>query len=123
MATSSNLRFQANQALVAARDRLNQARSLARIAPTAAYFPQISTDPNAWTARIGQPAAQWSVRGSHSASPLYAERLCDSIFAQLRRSIFWPRAENVEAANASLQSTAADLGNAQLVLSAELAAD
>src|SRR5205823_13799269 len=38
--------LQANQALVAARDRLNQARSLARIA-TAAYFPQVSTDPNA----------------------------------------------------------------------------
>ena len=33
--------LQANQALVAARDRLNQARSLARIA-TAAYFPQVS---------------------------------------------------------------------------------
>ena len=31
--------------------------------------------------------------------------------------------KNVEAANASLQSTAADLGNVQLVLSAELAAD
>jgi multidrug efflux system outer membrane protein len=38
--------LQANQALVAARDRLNQARSLARIA-TAAYFPQVSTDSNA----------------------------------------------------------------------------
>ena len=38
--------LQANQSLAAARDRLDQARSLARIA-TAAYFPQISTDPNA----------------------------------------------------------------------------
>jgi multidrug efflux system outer membrane protein len=33
--------LQANQSLAAARDRLDQARSLARIA-TAAYFPQIS---------------------------------------------------------------------------------
>src|SRR6202041_3073128 len=31
--------------------------------------------------------------------------------------------KNVEAANASLQSSAADLGNVQLVLTAELAAD
>jgi outer membrane protein, multidrug efflux system len=33
----------ANQSLVAARDRLSQARSLARIA-TADYFPQVSAD-------------------------------------------------------------------------------
>jgi outer membrane protein TolC len=38
--------LQANQSLAAARDRLNQARSLARVA-TADYFPQVSTDPNA----------------------------------------------------------------------------
>ena len=38
--------LQANQSLVAAKDRLSQARSLARIA-TADYFPQVSTDPSA----------------------------------------------------------------------------
>jgi len=37
------------------------------------------------------------------------------VFGRVRR--------NVEAANATLQSTAADLQNAQLVLTAELAAD
>src|SRR3984885_7231695 len=38
--------LQANQSLVAARDRLNQARSLARVA-TSGLFPQISADPSA----------------------------------------------------------------------------
>jgi outer membrane protein TolC len=38
--------LKANQSLVAAQDRLNQARSLARVA-TADYFPQLSADPGA----------------------------------------------------------------------------
>ena len=38
--------LQANQSLVAARDRLDQARSLARVA-TADMFPQLSADPSA----------------------------------------------------------------------------
>jgi len=38
--------LQANQSLEAARDRLNQARSLARVA-TSGLFPQLSADPSA----------------------------------------------------------------------------
>src|SRR5216684_7799059 len=38
--------LQANQNLVAARDRLDQARALARVA-TAGMFPQLSVDPSA----------------------------------------------------------------------------
>ncbi|MEY2394417.1 MAG: outer membrane protein multidrug efflux system, partial [Acidobacteriaceae bacterium] len=38
--------LQANQSLVAARDRLGQARSLARVS-TAEMFPQLSVDPSA----------------------------------------------------------------------------
>src|SRR5258708_21509433 len=38
--------LQANQSLVAARDRLSQARSLARVA-TSEMFPQLSVDPSA----------------------------------------------------------------------------
>lgn len=38
--------LQANQSLFAARDRLDQARSLARVA-TADFFPQLSADPSA----------------------------------------------------------------------------
>ncbi len=40
--------IQANQSLLAARDRLEQARSLARVA-TSDYFPELSTDPSAGT--------------------------------------------------------------------------
>ena len=36
----------ANQSLIAAKDRLNQARALARVA-SAGYFPTFSTDPSA----------------------------------------------------------------------------
>src|SRR5258708_40130645 len=43
--------LQANQSLAAAEDRLSQARALARIA-SAAYFPTLSTDPNAQRQRI-----------------------------------------------------------------------
>ena len=51
--------LQANQSLVAARDRLDQARSLARVA-TAGLFPQVSTDPSAVRERGSrQSSAEW----------------------------------------------------------------
>ena len=51
--------LQANQSLVAARDRLDQARSLARVA-TAGMFPQLSADPSALRERgSGQSSAEW----------------------------------------------------------------
>src|SRR5208283_3108238 len=43
--------MQANQSLVAARDRLWQARSLARVA-TAAYFPSLSANPSGQRQRV-----------------------------------------------------------------------
>lgn len=114
--------LQANQSLIAARDRLNQARSLARVA-TADFFPQISADPSAVrergsgnrplngavTNRLTQPYTQ-----SVFAIPFSVSYEAD-LFGRVRK--------NVEGANASLQSSAADLGNVQLVLAAELAAD
>jgi outer membrane protein, multidrug efflux system len=114
----------ANQSLLAARDRLTQARSLARVA-TAGYFPQVSTDPNATRERGSgnrplngvSPAVISGVR-PYSQSvytiPFSLSYEAD-LFGRVRR--------NVEAANASLQSSAADLANVQLVLTAELAAD
>ena len=112
--------LQANQSLAAARDRLNQARSLARVA-TADYFPQVSTDPNAVRERgsgnrplngVVQPVKPYTQ--SVYTIPFSLSYEAD-LFGRVRR--------NVEAANASLQSSAADLGNVQLVLTAELAAD
>jgi outer membrane protein, multidrug efflux system len=115
--------LQANQSLAAARDRLDQARSLARIA-TAAYFPQISTDPNAVRQR---GSGNRPVNGASSAviQPRpYTQNVYSIPFSlNYEVDLFGRVRKNVEAANASLQSTAADLGNVQLVLSAELAAD
>jgi NodT family efflux transporter outer membrane factor (OMF) lipoprotein len=112
--------LQANQSLAAARDRLNQARSLARVA-TADDFPQVSADPNAVRERgsgnrplngVVQPVRPYTQ--SVYSIPFSLSYEAD-LFGRVRR--------NVEAANASLQSTAADLANVQLVLTAELAAD
>ena len=115
--------LQANHALVAARDRLNQARSLARIA-TAAYFPQVSTDPNVARQR---GSGNRPLHGA-SAALVQPRPYTQSVYSipfslSYEVDLFGRVRKNVEAANASLQSTAADLGNAQLVLTAELAAD
>jgi len=114
--------LQANQSLAAARDRLNQARSLARVA-TANYFPQLSTDPNAVRERgSGNRPLNGGVL-IRPAAP-YTQNVYSIPFSlNYEVDLFGRVRINVEAANASLQSSAADLGNVQLVLSAELAAD
>ena len=120
--------LQANQSLVAARDRLNQARSLARIA-TAAYFPQVAADPSAVRERgsgnrpLNGAAPVISANGTQPVRP-YSQNVFTIPFnVTYEADLFGKVRKNVEAANASLQSSAADLGNVQLVLSAELAAD
>lgn len=114
--------LQANQSLAAARDRLSQARSLARVA-TANYFPQLSTDPNAVRERgSGNRPLNGAVL-IRPAAP-YTQNVYSIPFSlNYEVDLFGRVRKNVEAANASLQSTAADLGNVQLVLTAELAAD
>jgi NodT family efflux transporter outer membrane factor (OMF) lipoprotein len=108
----------ANQSLVAARDRLNQARSLARVA-SAGLFPTASVDPNASRNRYSGNRPESSV----PTAPL-TQNLYEIPFAlNYEVDLFGRVRKNLEAANASLQSTAADLQNVQLVLSAELAAD
>lgn len=120
--------LQANQSLVAARDRLDQARSLARVA-TADYFPQLSTDPNVVRERGSgnrplNGAAPVIVNGTVQHTQPYTQNVYSIPFSlSYEVDLFGRVRKNVEAANASLQSTAADLGNVQLVLSAELAAD
>ena len=115
--------LQANQALVAARDRLNQACSLARIA-TAAYFPQASTDPNAARQRGSGNRPLNGASGALIQPRPYTQNVYSIPFSlSYEVDLFGRVRKNVEAANASLQSTAADLGNVQLVLTAELAAD
>jgi multidrug efflux system outer membrane protein len=112
--------LQANQSLFAARDRLSQARSLARVA-TADFFPQVSTDPSAGRERY---SANRPLSGiSQPASAVTQNAFTIPFSLNYEADLFGRVRHNVEAANASLQSTAADLQNVQLVLTAELAAD
>jgi NodT family efflux transporter outer membrane factor (OMF) lipoprotein len=120
--------LQANQSLVAARDHLDQARSLARVA-TADMFPQLSADPSAVRERgsANRPLngeAPTIVSGVPVPVLPYTQSVYTVPFSlSYEVDLFGRVRHNVEAANASLQSTAADLQNVQLVLTAELAAD
>ncbi|MGA7216815.1 MAG: efflux transporter outer membrane subunit [Candidatus Sulfotelmatobacter sp.] len=120
--------LKANQSLEAARGRLDQARSLARVA-TAGLFPQLSTDPSAIRERGSgnrplNGAAPTVFNGVTQTVPPYTESVYTVPFSvSYEVDLFGRVRRNVEAANASLQSTAADLQNVQLVLTAEMAAD
>jgi multidrug efflux system outer membrane protein len=108
----------ANQNLLAAKDRLEEARALARVT-SAGFFPQSNVDPNASRQRyaghrpevvtLGRPLTQ-----STYEIPFFVNYEPD-LFGKVRRSL--------EASNANLQGSAADMYNVQLVLTAELAAD
>jgi NodT family efflux transporter outer membrane factor (OMF) lipoprotein len=108
----------ANQSLVAARNRLDQARSLARVA-SAGLFPTVSADPNASRNRYSGNRPESTVPTSALTQGLYqipfALNYEFDLFGRARKTL--------QAANANLQGTAADLQNVQLVLTAELAAD
>jgi outer membrane protein, multidrug efflux system len=117
--------LQANQSLAAARDRLDQARSLARVA-TADMFPQLSADPSAVRERGSgnRPLSGEVPTVANGGFTPYTQSAYTIPFSlSYEVDLFGRVRHNVEAANASLQSTAADLQNVQLVLTAELAAD
>jgi len=108
----------ANQSLAAAQSRLDQARSLARVA-SAALFPTLTTDPNASRNRFSGNRPQIL-----APSRAITQNVYDIPFdLNYEVDLFGRNRKNVQAANASLQGTAADLQNVQLVLTAELAAD
>lgn len=118
----------ANQSLIAAQANLNQARSLARVA-TAAFFPQLAADPSAYRERgsgnrplNGQTPT--IINGAVQPVPPYTQNVFTIPFSvSYEADLFGRVRRNLEAANASLQSTAADTANVHLVLTAELAAD
>jgi outer membrane protein, multidrug efflux system len=112
--------LQANQSLDAARNRLSQARAQARIA-SSAFFPAVNTDPSGQHERLsgnrplsGSTIPLTPFTQSDFLVPFSISYELD-LFGSVRRSL--------EAANASLQESAANLENVRLVLSAELAAD
>lgn len=118
----------ANQSLIAAQANLNQARSLARVA-TAAFFPQLAVDPSGYRERGSgnrplNGAAPTAINGVIQPIAPYTQNVFAIPFAlSYEADLFGRVRRNLEAANASLQSTAADTANVQLVLTAELAAD
>jgi outer membrane protein, multidrug efflux system len=108
----------ANQSLIAARERLNEARSLARVA-SAGLFPVANVDP-------GGSRTRYSGNRPENTEPGVA--LTQSVYQipfalNYEVDLFGRARKTLQAANASLQGTAADLQNVQLVLTAELAAD
>jgi NodT family efflux transporter outer membrane factor (OMF) lipoprotein len=112
--------LQANQSLVSARDRLEQARSLAQVA-TSGFFPQFSVDPSAARQR---GSGNRPLNGGAFTDTPYTQNVFTVPFSvNYEADLFGRVRHSVEAANATLQSTAADLQNSQLVLTAELAAD
>lgn len=110
--------LQANQSLAAARDRLDQARSLARVA-SAGLFPTLSADPGASRNRYSGNRPESSTPEVPLTQSLYQVPFALNYEVDL----FGRARKTLQAANASLQGTAADLQNVQLVLTAELAAD
>jgi outer membrane protein, multidrug efflux system len=120
--------LRANQSVIAAQANLSQARSLARVA-TAAFFPQLAVDPSAYRERGSgnrPPNGELPtiINGVVQPVPPYTESVYTIPFSvSYEADLFGRVRRNLEAANASLQSTAADTANVQLVLTAELAAD
>lgn len=112
--------LKSNQSLLAARDRLEQARAFARIA-TSAMFPQGAVDPGGQRQRI---SANRPLNGAQPPLTSVSQSVYNIPFAvSYEVDLFGRVRQSVAAANAQLQASAADLQNAQLVLSAELAAD
>ncbi len=110
--------LQANQSLTAAQDRLAQARAQARIA-TAAYFPAATVDPSVARQEVSRNR---SFSGGELA-PFTQSNYAIPFSVSYELDLFGRVRRNLEAANASLQGSAADLENVRLVLTAELAAD
>jgi len=112
--------LQANQSLTAAQNRLSQARAQARIA-SSAYFPTVSADPSGQRERLSgnRPLSG----GQVPLTPVTQNNFTVPFSVSYELDLFGRVRRNLEAANASLQASAADLENVRLVLTAELAAD
>lgn len=112
--------LQANQSLVSDVSRLDEARAAARVT-SSGFFPQMSADPSGQRQRLSgeRPLSGASLFYTPYSQSVFAVPFAISyeadLFGRVRRSM--------EAANASLQATAANLESVRLVLTAELAAD
>ena len=110
----------ANQSILLALSRLEQARDLARV-QVAGYFPSLSGGADlerqrlsANRAAVGTAAPTTAVTQNIFQIPFQLNYEVD-LFGRVRR--------NVEASNAQYQATAADLENVRLLITSDLAAD
>ena len=110
--------LKANQSLEAARDQLNQARALARVT-SAGFFPTLSADPGLSRTRYSANRPEQTT----TVTPLTQSTYQIPFLLNYEPDLFGSVRRSLQASNAALQSTAADLYNARLVLTAELAAD
>jgi len=110
--------LKANQSLEAARNRLNQARALARVT-SAGFFPTFGADPSVSRNRYSGNRPELTT----PSGPLTQNSYQIPFLLNYEPDLFGSVRRNLQASNAALQSTAADLYNARLVLTAELAAD
>lgn len=111
--------LQANQTLVAARDRLEQARAFARVA-SSGLFPQLVGSVSATRERL---SGNRPVTGLLKPTPVTGNVFEIPFSLNYEADLFGRVRRNLASANAQLQANAADLQNVQLVLTAELAAD
>jgi NodT family efflux transporter outer membrane factor (OMF) lipoprotein len=112
--------LQANQSLAAAVNRLDEARAAARVT-SSGYFPQLAADPSGQRQRL---SGERPLSGASLFYTPYSQNVFAVPFAvNYEADLFGRVRRSMEAANASLQATAANLENVQLVLTAELAAD
>ena len=110
--------LQANQSLAGAKDRLAEARSLARVT-SAGYFPTFSADPSASRQRYSGSRPEVVTLGR----PLTQNTFTVPFLLNYEPDLFGKVKRSLQASNATLQAAAADLYNVNLVLTAELAAD
>jgi len=110
--------LQANQSLAASQSRLAQARAQARIV-SAAFFPTVNADPAAQRQEVSKNRAF----SGGELPPFTQNNFSVPFSVSYELDLFGRVRRNLEAANASLQGSAADLENVRLVLTAELAAD
>lgn len=110
----------ANQSIIAAVQRVEQARDLARI-QVAGYFPSLIAQPSAERERL---SASRPVVASTAPSRAITQNIFQIPFQlNYEADLFGRVRRNVEASNAQYQGTAADLENVRLVITSELAAD
>jgi NodT family efflux transporter outer membrane factor (OMF) lipoprotein len=112
--------LQSNQSLKISVARLEQARATAAV-QISTQFPQLSTGPSAERQRLSgnrPPNSNFTL-----ISPVSQNNYALPFTVNYELDIFGRRRRSIEAAQASYQSSAADLENVRLLITSQLAAD